>query len=55
MTLKQPFFASMGYGLMFGLSVSTLLTLVVIPVLYTIIDRAKEIGSGFLSKKEMNL
>jgi len=55
MTLKQPFFASMGYGLMFGLSVSTMLTLVVIPVLYIMIDGAKEMGRGLLSKKEMNI
>jgi HAE1 family hydrophobic/amphiphilic exporter-1 len=55
MTLKQPFFASMGYGLMFGLSVSTILTLVVIPVIYTMADRAKEVGHGLLSKKEMNI
>ena len=55
MTLKQPFFGSMGYTLMFGLSISTLLTLVVIPVIYTFTDRAKQIGNGLFTKKEMNL
>ncbi|MFZ5967307.1 MAG: efflux RND transporter permease subunit [Bacillota bacterium] len=40
-SLKQPFFAPMGYALIFGLSVATMLTLVVVPVLYTILEERK--------------
>ena len=41
-TLRQPFFAPMGYALIFGLCVATILTLVVIPVLYVMLEELKE-------------
>nr|WP_243183362.1 efflux RND transporter permease subunit [Anaerosolibacter carboniphilus] len=40
-TIKQPFFAPMGYALIFGLSMATILTLIVVPVLYTILEESK--------------
>ncbi len=55
MTLKQAFFGSMGYTLIFGLTISTILTLVVIPIIYTFTERAKQIGNGLFTKKEMNI
>ncbi|MFZ5967133.1 MAG: efflux RND transporter permease subunit [Bacillota bacterium] len=41
-TIRQKFFAPMGYALIFGLSMATLLTLVVVPVLYTMLEEWKE-------------
>ena len=40
-TLRQPFFAPLGYSLVFGLCVATVLTLVVIPVLYVMLEEFK--------------
>lgn len=40
-TLKQKFFSGLGYTLIFGLSVSTLLTLVLIPVLYAMLEERR--------------
>jgi len=40
-TLKQEFFAPMGYALIFGLMMATLLTLVVVPVMYTMLEERK--------------
>ncbi len=42
-TLKQPFFSPMGYSLIFGLCMATVLTLVVIPVLYSLLEQLKGI------------
>jgi len=41
-TIRQKFFAPMGYALIFGLSMATLLTLVVVPVIYTMLEEWKE-------------
>ncbi|MCF8011551.1 MAG: efflux RND transporter permease subunit, partial [Clostridiales bacterium] len=40
-TIKQPLFGPMGYALIFGLIVSTMLTLVFIPVIYTMLEEFK--------------
>ncbi|MTI57171.1 efflux RND transporter permease subunit [Geosporobacter ferrireducens] len=40
-TLRQPFFAPLGYALIFGLGVATVLTLIVIPVLYVMLEEFK--------------
>jgi hydrophobic/amphiphilic exporter-1 (mainly G- bacteria), HAE1 family len=40
-TLKQPFFGPMGYTLIFGLSVATVLTLILVPVLYCMLEEFK--------------
>ncbi len=40
-TLKQPFFAGLGYTLIFGLSVSTVLTLLFIPSMYIMLEERK--------------
>ncbi len=40
-TLKQKFFAPMGYALIFGLMMATILTLVVVPVMYTMLEERK--------------
>lgn len=40
-TLKQEFFAPLGYALIFGLTVATVLTLVVVPVMYTMLEEGK--------------
>ncbi len=41
LTLKEEFFASMGYSLIFGLMMSTILTLVAVPTLYTMLESFK--------------
>jgi len=40
-TLKNKFFAPMGYALIFGLMMATILTLVAIPVMYTMLEERK--------------
>ncbi|MFT9494103.1 efflux RND transporter permease subunit [Anaerosolibacter sp.] len=40
-TIRQPFFAPMGYALICGLSMATILTLLVVPVLYTMLEEFK--------------
>lgn len=40
-TLKQEFFKQMGYALIFGLMMSTILTLLAIPTLYTMLELKK--------------
>ncbi len=46
-TLKQKFFSGLGYTLIFGLTVSTLLTLVLIPVIYAMLEeRRMRIADG---------
>ena len=40
-TLKQKFFEPMGYALIFGLMMATILTLVAIPTLYTMLESHK--------------
>jgi len=41
-TLSQPFFGPLGYAVIFGLMASTTLTLVIIPVLYTMLEEFKQ-------------
>ncbi|GAU79164.1 efflux RND transporter permease subunit [Fusibacter sp. 3D3] len=41
LTLKQEFFEQMGFALIFGLMMSTILTLVAIPTLYTMLESFK--------------
>ena len=50
-TLKQPFFAPLGYSLIFGLGMATILTLVVIPVLYVMLEEIKNWNRARKSKK----
>ncbi|MEW9122706.1 MAG: efflux RND transporter permease subunit [Thermotaleaceae bacterium] len=50
-TLKQPFFAPLGYSLIFGLCMATILTLVVIPVLYVMLEESKEWFKNRKNKK----
>lgn len=40
-TLSEPFFGPLGYAVIFGLIASTMLTLVIIPVLYTMLEEYK--------------
>lgn len=40
-TLKQEFFGPMGYALIFGLMMATILTLVAVPTLYTMLEEFK--------------
>ncbi|PKM95425.1 MAG: hypothetical protein CVU84_04985 [Firmicutes bacterium HGW-Firmicutes-1] len=40
-TLKDPFLAPMGIALMFGLTMATTLTLVIIPTIYSILEESK--------------
>ncbi len=40
-TLKNEFFAPMGYSLIFGLMMATALTLIVVPVIYTLLEKLK--------------
>lgn len=40
-TLKNSFFAPMGFSLIFGLVMATVLTLVVVPVVYTLLEKYK--------------
>ncbi len=40
-TLEQDFFAGLGYTLIFGLLVSTMLTLVLIPIIYAMVEERK--------------
>lgn len=50
-TLNQAFFAGLGYTLIFGLSVSTLLTLVFVPVIYAMLEeRRMRKASGELKR-----
>ncbi len=42
LALKEPEYAQMGFALIFGLVASTVLTLLVIPVVYSIFEQAKE-------------
>lgn len=50
-TLKQEFFAPMGYALIFGLMMATILTLIVIPVMYTMLEEHKQLKMIKKSKK----
>lgn len=46
-TLKQKFFEGLGYTLIFGLMASTLLTLLLIPILYSMVEeRRMRLASG---------
>ncbi len=40
-TLKQPFFSPMGYSLIFGLGMATILTLVIVAILYSLFEETK--------------
>lgn len=42
MTLQTAFFAPLGYSIIFGLAVSTMLTLVVVPTIYVAFNEGKE-------------
>jgi len=42
MTLQTAFFAPLGYSIIFGISVSTVLTLVVVPTIYVAFNEGKE-------------
>ena len=50
-TLKNEFFAPMGYSLIFGLIMATVLTLIVVPVIYTLLEILK---SYYAEKKKNN-
>jgi HAE1 family hydrophobic/amphiphilic exporter-1 len=60
-TIKQAFFAPMGYTIIFGLCMTTVLTLVVIPVSYTMLEewklkrkRKKDMRKGDLKNEKIN-
>lgn len=40
-TLKQPFFSPLGYSIIFGLSTATILTLLIIPIMYSLLTDLK--------------
>ncbi|HCC07327.1 MAG TPA: hypothetical protein DEP72_04110 [Clostridiales bacterium] len=51
MTLKADFFAPLGYTIIFGLLVSTMLTLVVVPIVYIMFDKkSKKVKGGRLNE-----
>ncbi len=50
-TLKQEFFGPMGYALIFGLMMATVLTLVAVPTLYTMLEELKINVKNRKSKK----
>ncbi len=52
-TLKDPFFEPMGIALIFGLCTATLLTLVLVPIVYSIIEEFKIRVKGKISKIEV--
>lgn len=41
LTLKQSGYAAMGYSIIFGLGVATVLTLMIVPILYSLVDGIK--------------
>lgn len=41
LTLKNEFYAPMGYAIIFGLTFATMLTLVIVPILYSFVDDIK--------------
>ncbi len=41
LTLKQPSYEAMGYSIIFGLGVATILTLMIVPILYSLADGIK--------------
>lgn len=41
LTLKNEFYAPMGYSIIFGLTFATMLTLVIVPILYSFVDDIK--------------
>ncbi|TCO76898.1 efflux RND transporter permease subunit [Marinisporobacter balticus] len=51
LTLKNDFYAPMGYAIIFGLSFATVLTLVIVPVLYSFVENIK---IYFKDKKKIN-
>ncbi len=53
LTLKQAFFKQMGFALIFGLMMSTVLTLVAIPTLYTMLESFKINRMDKRKKKKM--
>lgn len=54
-TLKNEFFAPMGYSLIFGLIMATVLTLIVVPVVYTLLEKFKLYRNEKKEKKQKNL
>lgn len=51
-TLKQPFFSPLGYSIIFGLCTATVLTLVIIPIMYSLMTDFKTfIYSKFREEK----
>lgn len=42
LTLKNEFYAPMGYAIIFGLTFATLLTLVIVPILYSFVESMKD-------------
>ncbi len=57
-TLKQPFFAPLGISLIFGLCMATVLTLVVVPTIYSLLEGYKlnkKIKKELKQKNAMNL
>ncbi|MCT4595458.1 MAG: efflux RND transporter permease subunit [Anaeromicrobium sp.] len=56
LTLKNDFYAPMGYAIIFGLSFATLLTLVIVPILYSLVETMKEyFKNRRLRKKTINV
>lgn len=53
LSIKEKFFQPMGMALIFGLSVATILTLIIIPVLYTMQALAKEKKAQKKIQKEL--
>ncbi|MCT4619540.1 MAG: efflux RND transporter permease subunit [Marinisporobacter sp.] len=51
LTLKNDFYAPMGYAIIFGLSFATLLTLVIVPILYSLVEGMKAYFKNRKSRK----
>lgn len=54
-TLKNKFFGPMGYSLIFGLIMATVLTLIVVPVVYTLLENFKAKRKEKKIRKQKNL
>jgi len=53
LTLKQPAYAAMGYSIIFGLGVATILTLVIVPILYSLVEGIKvRFGKQLFRRRE---
>lgn len=51
LSFKNTYYAQFGYALIFGLLVTTLMTLVIVPTLYTLLERKREVTASVTFKR----